>query len=164
MALYPEAIVICTVRDPLAWEKSISFISDFALRAFLRFILYPIPAMRLFPRYIDLLQQQCEHTYGERPLLSSKLCHTHVEWFKKVVPQEKLFFFDVRDGWEPLCKILGNEVPNTPFPRINDSNSINKISKRLVTQGLWKWVMVFATVAVVAATAVHFCMTRTQGE
>jgi hypothetical protein len=79
---------------------------------------------------------------------------------KEVVPQEKLFFFDVRDGWEPLCKILGKEVPNVPFPRINDSDSINEISKRLVTQGLRRWAMILAIVGVV----VHFWITRTYGE
>lgn len=24
--------------------------------------------------------------------------------------------FDVREGWEPLCKFLGVKVPSTPFP------------------------------------------------
>lgn len=34
--------------------------------------------------------------------------------------------FNVKDGWEPLCKFLGTEIPNDaegkpkPFPQVND--------------------------------------------
>ena len=28
-------------------------------------------------------------------------------------------FFDVRDGWEPLCTFLNKPVPSTPFPNSN---------------------------------------------
>ena len=29
---------------------------------------------------------------------------------------EKLLWFDVREGWEPLCEFLGVDVPDVPFP------------------------------------------------
>ncbi|MGH2346345.1 MAG: sulfotransferase [Chloroflexota bacterium] len=29
--------------------------------------------------------------------------------------------FDVKQGWEPLCRFLGAPVPDKPFPRLNDT-------------------------------------------
>jgi hypothetical protein len=152
MELYPKAIVICTVRDAKAWEKSIKSISGVALQGFLRFILFPIPSMRPFPRFVDLLKDQWNHLYGEVPPMTTKTYDAHIEWLKKVVPKEKLFFFDVRDGWGPLCKALGKDVPkDVPFPRINDGKAIEEISKKLVMQGLTRWAMIFATAGVAVA-------------
>ncbi len=33
--------------------------------------------------------------------------------------QERLLTYNLGDGWEPLCRILGEPVPDMPFPRSN---------------------------------------------
>ena len=38
------------------------------------------------------------------------------------VPKERLLVWDVRDGWEPLCKFLNKPVPKKPFPELNKAN------------------------------------------
>ena len=35
------------------------------------------------------------------------------------VPADRLLEWKVQDGWEPLCKFLGKEVPEGKFPHIN---------------------------------------------
>lgn len=35
------------------------------------------------------------------------------------LPRERLLEWSVRDGWQPLCEFLGNEVPDQPFPNGN---------------------------------------------
>ena len=52
-----------------------------------------------------------------------------VERVKKVVPEDRLLVFSVKEGWEPLCKFLGKPVPNQPFPRINDTQSIQRATR-----------------------------------
>lgn len=61
-------------------------------------------------------------------------------------------FFNVKDGWEPLCKALGKEVPDgVPFPRINDGEAIDAFAKKHVQRGLVRWaVIVAASTAVIA--------------
>ena len=44
----------------------------------------------------------------------------HNEEVKRSVPEEKLLVYEVKEGWEPLCRFLGKEVPDEPFPRVND--------------------------------------------
>ena len=49
-----------------------------------------------------------------------------VERVKSTVPPEKLLVFDVKEGWEPLCKFLNKPVPNEPFPNINDKKDLQQ--------------------------------------
>ena len=59
----------------------------------------------------------------------------HYAHVKAVVPQENLLEFKSADGWGPLCKFLGKEAPEEPYPRINDADStvklISTVYKRL---------------------------------
>ena len=76
----------------------------------------------------------------------------HVEWLKKVVPLDRLVFFHVSDGWGPLCKALGVDVPvDVPFPRINDFEAIERMGKYHIQRGLLSVVGV-----VVAAVALRY--------
>lgn len=36
-----------------------------------------------------------------------------------LVPKGRLLEWSADEGWEPLCKFLGKEVPKQPFPRAN---------------------------------------------
>nr|CAB3263010.1 uncharacterized protein LOC100186546 [Phallusia mammillata] len=38
-------------------------------------------------------------------------------------PKDKLLVYSIKEGWEPLCKFLGKEVPNTEFPHRNKSGT-----------------------------------------
>ena len=45
----------------------------------------------------------------------------------RTIPPEKLLVYNVEEGWEPLAKLLDMEVPDEPFPKINDGATINLI-------------------------------------
>jgi len=56
-----------------------------------------------------------------------------IEAVKKNVPSEDLLIFNVKQGWEPLCRFLRKEVPidpNTglamPFPAFNSTDDFQK--------------------------------------
>ena len=50
----------------------------------------------------------------------------HNERVQAVIPAEKLLVFNAKQGWKPLCKFLGCDVPSTPFPRENVAHSYTK--------------------------------------
>ncbi|KAE8166020.1 hypothetical protein BDV40DRAFT_256633 [Aspergillus tamarii] len=58
LELYPDAKVICTVRDPAAWTKSIDQVASLSTLWFLRVVLLPLTGMRHFVEYIDVLGGQ----------------------------------------------------------------------------------------------------------
>ena len=54
------------------------------------------------------------------------------DWNKQVVktvPPERLVIYEVRQGWQPLCEMLGLPVPDDPFPLINDSRTVQWVFK-----------------------------------
>lgn len=155
LEVYPDALVICTVRDPDAWVKSMETVSDASTMWFLRFVLFPIPGMRYFVDYITALRPQWVHLYQESEPVSTKSYNRHMEYLKRVVPGDKLVFFNVKEGWEPLYKALGKEVPDVPFPRINDGEAIDRLAKTMVTKGLLRWLMIFATFGAVVVSYLY---------
>ncbi len=71
-------------------------------------------------------------------------------YVRRVVPEDKLFFFNVRDGWAPLCNILGCPVPNESFPRLNNANENREFMTSFLKKAVWKWlemVIMLATLA-----------------
>lgn len=156
LEMYPDAMVICTTRDPQSWEKSMAGIANVATMWFLRVVLLPLPTMRFFPDYINGLRKQYIHLYGEAEPLSQAVYHKHIAWLKEIVPEERLVFFDVKDGWEPLCKALGKDVPDVPFPRINDSEAIDRLSAKMVGRGLKRWTVIMASGAAAVAIPLYY--------
>lgn len=78
----------------------------------------------------------------------------HTAWLEEIVPKEKLFFVDMKDGWEPLCKALDVPVPkDVPFPRLNDSKSFERMFKEWAMQGLLRWALVFGAVIALCGVA-----------
>ena len=51
---------------------------------------------------------------------------------RKLVPEENLLEFHVKQGWEPLCEFLGEPVPEGPFPRTNDEVATGLMIRSLV--------------------------------
>lgn len=45
----------------------------------------------------------------------------HNEEVGQRVSSERLLVYEVKEGWRPLCEFLGVDVPDTPFPHLNDS-------------------------------------------
>ena len=54
--MYPNAVVICTLRDPVAWWKSFKSITDNAPSPKLfKIITLPLPTFRHFPTALETL-------------------------------------------------------------------------------------------------------------
>ncbi|MGR6924408.1 sulfotransferase [[Actinomadura] parvosata] len=58
----------------------------------------------------------------------------HVPSVKESVSPERLLIFDVREGWAPLCRFLDTEIPDEPFPRLNDAGSMQRMLHDLVAK------------------------------
>jgi hypothetical protein len=43
----------------------------------------------------------------------------HYARVRRIVPADRLLVYRVQEGWEPLCRFLGADVPDEPFPRVN---------------------------------------------
>ncbi|KAI9689368.1 MAG: hypothetical protein M1822_010019 [Bathelium mastoideum] len=121
---YPEAKVILTTRDPDAWIRSmdrfyyrISTVLRWSPSGYLDSIRWR-PLKELAHALLDELTHS--DRYNRKALRRGFLAHnTKV---RKTVPAPKLLDFQVKDGWDPLCKFLGTPIPDVPFPFINEGN------------------------------------------
>jgi hypothetical protein len=54
-----------------------------------------------------------------------------------MIGQEHRFLeWSVEDGWEPLCKFLGQDVPEQDFPRMNTTKDIGETEKAVFAAAL----------------------------
>jgi hypothetical protein len=55
----------------------------------------------------------------------------HNEEVEQRVPTEKLLVYEVKAGWAPLCEFLGVDVPDEPFPHLNDTEAFRGWIRRM---------------------------------
>ncbi|KAF4556631.1 Hypothetical protein D9617_1g085090 [Elsinoe fawcettii] len=139
LEIYPNVRVICTIREPESWVKSMGELSSSATPWFLTFALLPTNPGRYFVNYITQLRRLWYLSLGEAAPPTTKSYHRQLEHLRSVVPDKQLMLFDVRDGWEPLCEWLNKPVPEVPFPRINEAGAIDNFAKMSVGRGLFRW-------------------------
>jgi len=59
----------------------------------------------------------------------------HYQSIRDVVPRDRLLEYRLGSGWEPLCEFLGKEVPDVPFPRVNESDALQDWIKVMTRRG-----------------------------
>lgn len=115
-AAYPSARFILTTREPRRWAESFSE----TIYKLLAVGEYAPPDMQ---PWLAMAGRVIEKTGLPAGLSVDQLAgafEAHNEAVKSEIPEERLLVFEVKQGWEPLCSILGEPVPSIPFPRTND--------------------------------------------
>ena len=113
---YPTAKFVLTVRSPESWAASFGS------------TIYTLLAGKddAPPEQQDWLQM-AENIIAKSGIPSGlnaddlmKAFSDHNEAVKASIPESQLLVFEVKEGWEPLCRFLDMPVPDEPFPRSND--------------------------------------------
>ena len=154
LELYPNAKVLFTDRDPVAWYNSV------------KNTIYQGTKLLVTPPYsttismfagilTDARNLQVPSIVGYAPVgqfgrgmfgavedgedAAVKFYNAWKDSVISAVPQEKLLVFQVKDGWRPLCNFLGVEIPSISFPRMNDTKEVmmmNNLTKQ-VCHSIW---------------------------
>lgn len=111
-AVFPDAIVLLSVRDPDSWWRSasntilptIDQAGDGPWAAMVREVL----AKRFTPDFLD----------RDSAIAAFE---SHNARVRESVPPERLLEWRAGDGWEPICRALDLPVPDAPFPHTNTS-------------------------------------------
>lgn len=133
--VYPEAKVVILNRDPEKWYDSVlnSIHSRWSLWAKLQVLFCAVfdkstRAWIKFGMTMKNLAFDFDHR-SEKPKALAWYKGIYDE-FRARIPESRRIEYSVGDGWAPLCKHLGVEVPQVqdasgkmveaPFPRMND--------------------------------------------
>ena len=120
MEHYPNARVVLTLRDESRWYESAAETIYAVSSNFPRLVGWLVPQLGRFHRMVHAAIW--DGTFGGRfedRDHAIGVYRDHVERVKRTVPPERLLVFEVREGWEPLCRFLDVPEPEDPYPRIN---------------------------------------------
>jgi Sulfotransferase domain len=145
---YPDAKVVLSVRDPEAWEKS--------MRTTIWDTIYgQSPAAHIskarelvdpdWGHYIRLMGRMwaAQGIFSGPEIRPGQLAEAITRYQEQVqrnISPDRLLVWGVGDGWEPLCRFLEVDVPDKPFPRLNDSKMYvdRIIDGSLMVLGEWR--------------------------
>jgi hypothetical protein len=123
-AHYPEAKVLLSVRDPESWYESVMK------------TIYPVsrnnrdsedPGARAAGQWaMDIIWEPIFDDRMDDRAHVMGVFERHNEDVIASVPADRLLVFEAADGWEPLCRFLGVDVPDEPYPRSNSSAEFNE--------------------------------------
>lgn len=129
-AHFPDAKVVLSHRDPEAWYKSMNDT-----------IYQPMkhPASENAPELVRLQNQMVrkaimEETFDNRfedKAHAIAVFKRHNQEVRDTIDPKRLLVFDVREGWEPLCRFLELPIPSEPFPRLNDTASTQAMIRQM---------------------------------
>lgn len=125
---YPDAKVLLTVRSADSWYKSIKntmtkvvVVNDSANNP--NHQRYPIRRL-MRAVAMDGIVMDPERVADEEHV--KKLFYNHIEEVKAVIPADQLLIMELGEGWERMCKFLGKEVPDAPYPSVNSTAEFEK--------------------------------------
>lgn len=164
MQVFPEAKVVLTVREPEAWYNSVknsifsmhrladSFPSSLVLKLEGRFPGVDM-ANRVSSHPPPGFDKSMFEVVANGKEESIEFYNKWVEEVKQTVPKDRLLVFSVKEGWKPLCDFLGVDIPDTPFPRVNDTATVQS---RMRLLRLISYLMVLGVPAAVGVIAYFF--------
>jgi Sulfotransferase domain len=143
---YPQAKVILTVRDPEKWyESTLKTIYDTSPRSLgekLKMIFKVITSShvrKLAPifKYADevIWEGFFEGKFEDKDWAINKF-KAHTAEVKNTIPTNQLLIYQVKDGWEPLCKFLNCPVPAEAFPYTNKRKDFAKKIENAMKTGI----------------------------
>jgi hypothetical protein len=126
-AKYPNAKVLLTVRSADSWYKSAkNTIHQSNLQV--KNVKPGDPMYKFFRMASTVVLDGSlanEEAFADEEAIK-KLFLDHIEEVKRVIPKDQLLVMELGEGWERLCKFLGKEVPNEPYPKVNNTEQFNK--------------------------------------
>jgi hypothetical protein len=130
---YPEAKVILTLhpKGPEAWYDSTYqtiYFSEY--KWVFKMLQWFPPVKKITGMNRKLIWERSLKGTMKNKTDAIARYHEHMEEVKLTIPKEKLLIYSVDQGWEPLCRFLGVDVPQREFPNVNDRASIKKMIMR----------------------------------
>jgi len=128
LGAFPDAKIVFCQRDEDEWwasrRKMLMSRQSFKLRA-MRML---SPSLRAMQDFLWLGHAVTEGWYAVEPWfgygnmpeqLLRRAYRRHNRNVLENAPKDRLLVFDLKEGWEPLCRFLNVPVPDCPFPHNN---------------------------------------------
>jgi hypothetical protein len=117
---FPDAKIILTVRDAEKWFESVSHTIFPSLQSStdLESVGIKLIAQRVFGGILNDKQHAID------------IYEKNIRDVQAAFDSDRLLTYEIGDGWEPLCRLLGVPIPALEFPQ---SNSTEEFTQRVRT-------------------------------
>jgi len=165
---FPNAKVILTVRDtPQQFAKSWKVLYESVVQVTEREFSLNFPSFfQWIPDFWYLKRMRCMMGTTH---LRLPACHLLKHWDQYPegwieeqytrhnqhvldhIPADQLLVFNVKEGWEPLCKFLDKPIPeHHPFPHVQINSAAGLLEmKQTLVMVVWLWIPVLTLIVVV---------------
>jgi len=150
---YPDVKVILTTRDPDEWiqsmERSVLEILSWRIWGVLNRVKYlGRPGLKAAHDTLELALTDWTsgNPYDRDALRRGFIAHNNN--VRSAAPD--LLEFSPKDGWEPLCRYLGKDVPEKPFPYVNKGGNAARLMGIGLTISIVKQLTKFFSVPILA--------------
>ncbi|KAJ5122241.1 P-loop containing nucleoside triphosphate hydrolase protein [Penicillium atrosanguineum] len=137
---FPEAKIILVHRDFESWARSfeqtlilpssqgfLAWLSGNIMEPFIG-IQISKSAWKMYMALLGVCSMEKTHN---REILRAAY-QRHYDQVRSMVPPDRLLEINLNDlGWGPLCNFLGKDIPDVPFPRLNESRVFKNELRRL---------------------------------
>ncbi|MBN4047450.1 hypothetical protein JYT71_00430 [Acidimicrobiaceae bacterium AH-315-P05] len=124
---YPNAMVVLTIRDVDRWYNSTSETIFKMSQLTPRWTIRLIPHVRRLAELTDATVWDgiFDGRFDDEEYAKTVFAD-HIADVTAAISPNRLLTFNVAEGWEPLCEFLGCEVPDEPFPHLNDAAAFQR--------------------------------------
>ncbi|KAH8895245.1 hypothetical protein GQ53DRAFT_743981 [Thozetella sp. PMI_491] len=150
MDMYPDAVVVLNQRqNGKVWSQSITTSLEWFGKSSYLALCYLWKMHRLHYRMHHAVYDTSAQKFGYKWDYSEKLYDAYNDWVRAEAKKRgrPVLEWKAGDGYEPLCKFLGKELPSegTQFPHSNDAAAMKMLKRIIFVQGVVSWLALGAT-------------------
>lgn len=123
VTLYPDARVVLTNKDPEKFWASFNMMMTTLQNApWWWRIMRTLSVFRAENERMEIHDRIHRHNFDGDFMDEKKVKQGFKRQYdevRKLVPKDRLLEYRIEEGWEPLCRFLGEAVPEDDFPRGN---------------------------------------------
>lgn len=126
---YPDALILLSTRDSESWWKS----CDDTIFQVFRSADEKMPS-----DWTAMVKEMFNQFAGGRLDKASAIAafERHNDTVRATAPPDRLLEWHAGDGWEPICRALGVDVPDEPFPHVNTTAEFRAMAGMDETAGM----------------------------
>src|SRR5437868_1353903 len=118
---FPDSLILLSTRDSAGWWRS----CDNTI-----FQVFRSADQNMPPEWTamvkDLFRQFAGDSLDEASAIASY--ERHNDHVRATAPPDRLLEWHPGDGWEPICRALGVDVPEDPFPHVNTTEEFRAMA------------------------------------
>lgn len=142
MDMYPDAPVVLNQREGggAAWFRSFQGSLGFFGTLTYYLLCFPVKSDRLHWTIHQIAGRTCVKKFGVG--FGPEFYDVYQDFVQLEAEKRgrRVLIWRAEDGWGPLCKFLGKEVPkDEPFPWVNDAATMSTVKAALVVRGILSW-------------------------